>query len=196
MNKAGSFLLRKFFVLMMLSVPLLVLAQPDRQPKKKQVDSHKAQQAFFPENLRDVFLGMTYDQLKKLFSTDELVVEYSRYDSVVQVTKVFSVGSSMDELRQATFYFPDKGMVADVNSIPDESRLFHIVLEFEQEDARQFVYRFKTGKSTKGGLTQDGWKWTFKTSDGVSWVVTYDNGFFVTLTGDIKETPWKKILAE
>lgn len=153
-----------------------------------------AQKKYLPETLDGIFLGMTCDQLKQIVPADKLTFEASLLDSIVKLTEY--TDRSIEGLIAATYYFVGSDTTEDAATVPAKNRLFKIVLEFDQQDARSFVQRFKNNKAIKGGLSNDGWKWTFKSADAVDWIVTYDDGFFVSITGNIKGTPWKDVPKE
>ncbi|HYO23240.1 MAG TPA: hypothetical protein VER36_12610 [Flavisolibacter sp.] len=183
----------RFFFVPIFMLPLFVSAQPSQKNKGRIKYSAAAQREFLPEILDGVFLGMTRGELTNKFAAAELSYEDDIYDSVSKLVKHFPPGSSIGELMSATFFFQLGDTAYDAASLPPHYRLFRIVLEFASKDCRAFISRFKTSRAVKGGLTRDGWKWVLKTADGAEWMVTCRDEVFVTITGKIHGTPWKKM---
>lgn len=184
-----------YLALIVLFLPMFLFSQPLKKTNTPVVKYNAtAQEKYLPEIPKGLFLGMTYEQLKKIVTVEKMEYEGDYFDSVAKLTEYYPAGTSYDEVKSATFYFAISDTTIDALSIPGKNRLFEIVLEFEKQDAGVFVQRYKKDKAAKGSLTENGWKWTFKTSDGVDWIVRYDGGFFVTITGNIKGTPWQKNL--
>jgi hypothetical protein len=127
------------------------------------------QKQYFPKQIKNLYLGMTYQKFEKTKDTSNLTI-YDEFDHRTEYTEVFEEGS----IKEITYYFT-KG---------DSQILFELIIEYHPDTSV-----IKLSREMYGSPNADD-EWLFDTKEGFDMMIwTYENK--IILAGKLPGSGWE-----